>query len=190
MEPSQPSNPPPPQWEPQQQQPQWTPPPQQPAGWGGPGYGGPPPRPLGVTLAGVFLIIMGVLWLLGGAACAVGGAAIVGLGSQVQNGGGIFGAAAGIVFVLAIIAVVIGVLQIASGAGSMGGRGWARATGIVVSIVAALFSFLGACGSLTANASSDYNGTGGGIGGLVVGVLYALAAYALISARNYFAYRR
>src|SRR6188508_2878352 len=114
MEPSQPSNPPPPQWEPQQQQPQWTPPPQQPAGWGGPGYGGPPPRPLGVTLAGVFLIIMGVLWLLG-AACAVGGAAIVGLGSQVQNGGGIFGAAAGIVFVLAIIAVVIGVLQIAAG---------------------------------------------------------------------------
>jgi hypothetical protein len=190
MEPSQPSSPPPPQWDPQQpQQPQWTPPPQQPAGWGGPGYGGPPPRPLGVTLAGVFLIIMGVLWLLGGAACAVGGAAIVGFGNQLENGGGLLGAAAGVVFVLAIIAVVIGILQIASGAGVMGGRGWARATGIVVSIVAALFSFLGACGSLTATAS-DYNGTGSGIGGLVVGVLYALTAYALISARNYFAYRR
>src|SRR4051795_6207186 len=97
MEPSQPSSPPPPpQWDPQQpQQPQWTPPPQQPAGWGGPGSGVPPPRPLGVTLAGVFLIIMGVLWLLGGAACAVGGAALVGFGNQVQNGSGLFGAAAG-----------------------------------------------------------------------------------------------
>src|SRR4051795_157969 len=101
MDPSQPSTPPPqpqPQWTPEQQppqQPQWTPPPQQPVGWGGPGYGGPPPRPLGVTLAGIFLIVMGVLWLLGGAACAVGGAALVGFGNQVQNGSGLFGAAAG-----------------------------------------------------------------------------------------------
>ena len=58
----------PPAQMPPQQQPQWTPPPQQPTGWGGPSYGAPPPRPTGVTLAGIFLIVMGVLYALGGAA--------------------------------------------------------------------------------------------------------------------------
>ena len=57
-------------------QPQWTPPPQQPTGWGGPGYGGPPPRPTGVTLAAIYLIVMGVLIGLVGGCAAVGGAAI------------------------------------------------------------------------------------------------------------------
>jgi len=154
------------------QQPQWSPPPQQPAGWGAPGYGGPPPRPLGVTLGGIFLIVMGVLWVLGGAACAIGGAAIFGAGSSVGDNSGLFGAAGSIVIVLAIFGLVIGILQIAAGAGSIGGRGWGRWMGIVISII------------------NNSGGTTGGIGGLVVGVLYALTAYALISAGSYFAYRR
>ena len=59
MDPNQPAQQP--QQPPPPQQPQWSPPPQQPMGWGGPGYGGPPPRPTGVTLASIFLIVMGVL---------------------------------------------------------------------------------------------------------------------------------
>jgi hypothetical protein len=144
---------------------------------------------MGVTLGGIFLIVMGILWLLGGAACAVGGAALVGLGNQVENGTGVFGALSGVVFVFAIIALVIGILQIAAGAGAMGGRGWARAIGIIVSIIAAIFAFIGGCSAFGAS-SSGVNGGGYGIGSIVVGVLYALTAWAFIQASAYFAYRR
>src|SRR3954451_18076722 len=104
MEPSQPSSPPPPppppqqQWQQAPQQPQWTPPPQQPVGWGGPGYGGPPVRPTGVTLAAIYLIVMAILIaLVGGCAAAVGG--VVGTAdtqNQIPGLGAIGGAVAAV----------------------------------------------------------------------------------------------
>src|SRR5437763_16446616 len=105
MDQSQPPMPPPPA------QPQWSPPPQQPMGWGGPGYAGPPVRPTGVTLAAIYLIVMGVLTALVGSCAAVGG----GLLSQAANGttsSGVFGAAGGILAGLGIFIVVLGVLSI------------------------------------------------------------------------------
>jgi len=168
---------------PPQQQPQWTPPPQQPTGWGGPSYGAPPPRPTGVTLAGIFLIVMGVLYALGGAACGlVGGFAATASG---QDTSGILGFFAGLGIVFGIIALILGILQIAAGAGSMGGRGWARVTGIILSVIFAIFAILGGLGSF-----SSRDGMTTGLTTLVVGVLYALTAYALIRAGSWFAARR
>jgi hypothetical protein len=165
-------------------QPQWTPPPQQPVGWGGPGYGGPPARPTGVTLAAIYLIVMGVLIALVGGCAAIGGAALGQLGSTTTNSG-VFGAAGGILAGIGIFIVVLGILSVVAGAGALGGRGWARWTGIVISVIFAILLILGGLTSLTAQ-----NGMTGAVGSLVVGVLYALTAYALISAGAFFSYRR
>ena len=85
--------------------------------------------------------------------------------------------------VFAIIGLVLGILQIAAGAGAMGGRGFARWIGIILSIIFAIFLILGGLGGLS-------NSSSGGIGSLVVGVLYALTAWALISGGAFFSYRR
>ena len=182
MDQSQPPMPPPPP--PPPAQPQWTPPPQQPVGWGGPGYGGPPVRPTGVTLAAIFLIVMGVLTALVGGCAAIGGAAVSQIGNN-TNSSGVFGAAGGILAGIGIFIVVLGVLSIVSGAGILSGKGWGRWIGIIISIIYAILGILGGLGTLTAQ-----NGMTGGIFTLVVGLLYALAAYALIRAGAYFSYRR
>ena len=174
---------PPQQWQQPPPQQGWTPPPQQPMGWGGPGYAAPPPRPLGVTLASLFLIVMGVLFLLGGAACAVGGGAVGGM--DFPEFPGFSGAVGGALLILGIIALALGILQIAAGAGGFGGKGWARWIGIIFSIILAFFLILGGVSSMGAR-----DGAGGGITTLVIGVLYALSAWAFIQAGPWFAWRR
>src|SRR3954463_2577226 len=100
--------PPPPQWTPppqqQQPQPQWTPPPQQPMGWGGPGYGGPPPRPFGVTLAAVYLILSGlfVAGFFGGCGLLFGG-----IGTSVSGSNSTAQAIGGSILVFGIVALVV-----------------------------------------------------------------------------------
>jgi len=169
-----------------QEQPQWSPPPQQPMGWGGPGYGGPPVRPTGVTLGAIFLIVMGVLvGLVGG--CATMGGALIGSGDAQIPG---LGAVGGAVAVFGIIILVIGILQVAAGAGALGGAGWARWTGVVVSIIFVIFGVLGLVGGITS--MSDPNS--GGVGSLLFSaffvVAYALTAWAFVQANAYFAARR
>ncbi len=164
------------------QQPQWSPPPQQPAGWGAPGYGGAPPRPTGVTLASIYLIVMGVLLVLGGAACGLAGGALFGVGSG-TDATGVFGVFAGIAVVAGLIAAVLGILQIAAGAGAMGGKGWGRWIGIILSVIFAILFILGGLSALGDTASS-------GVVSLVIGVLYALCAWAYIQANAYFSFRR
>ena len=164
-----------------QQQPQWTPPPQQPAGWGGPGYGGAPVRPTGVTLAAIYLIVMGVLLALAGAACGVFGSAVGSADSQIAGLGGL---GMGIV-VIGLIILVLGIASIAAGAGALSGKGWARWTGVIISILLAVLLILGGLGSLGSS-----NGATGGITTLAIGILYALSAWALIQATAFFAARR
>ncbi len=165
------------------QQPQWTPPPQQPTGWGGPGYGAPAPRPTGVTLAAIYLIVMGVLLALAGAACGILGGAASSLGSQDTSG--LAGLLGGSLLVFGLILLVLGIISIAAGAGALGGRGWARWTGVVISVILAILLILGGITSLGAQ-----NGMTSAVTTLVVGVLYALSAYALIAAGSWFAARR
>jgi hypothetical protein len=168
------------------QQPQWSPPPQQPMGWGGPGYGGPPPRPTGVTLGAIFLIVMGVLVALVGAACGVFGGAVSTGDSQIPGLGAVGGALA----IFGIIALVIGILQIAAGAGALGGKGWARWTGVVVSIIFVIFGVLGLLGGLT----NMNNPNSGGVSSLAfsafITVAYALTAWTFVSASAFFGARR
>jgi hypothetical protein len=164
----------------EQQQPQWSPPPQQTTGWGA---GGPAPveRPMGVTLAAIYLIVMGVLMGLLGACVGLIGGAAGGLEGQMPGIGMLGGAIA----VFGIIILVLGILQIVAGAGSLSGKGWARWTGIAISVIVVVLTVLGALGSLAAGqAITDMLLT------IVIGVLYALTAWALFQATGYFAARR
>jgi hypothetical protein len=167
-----------------QSQPQWSPPPQQPAGWGGPGYGGPPVRPTGVTLGAIFLIVMGILTsLLGGCVGLLGGAASS-VDTQIPG----FGAFGGLIAVIGIIILVLGILGIVAGAGALGGSGWARWLGIIVSVLFVIFGVLSLLGSLgTLNQS-------GGITSLLFSLLltvgYALTAWAFIQANAWFSWKR
>ena len=106
------------------------------------------------------------------------------MGGQANVPSGLLGALAGLAFVGAIIALVLGILQIAAGAGGLGGRGWARWTGIIFSIILAFFLILGGVSSMTGREA------GSGITSLVIGVLYALTAWAFIQSGNWFAWRR
>jgi hypothetical protein len=168
----------------QQQQPQWSPPPQQPMGWGGPGGMGPMMRPTGVTLAGIYLIVMGVLTSLLGGCAAIGGAAFGQLGSG-TDASGAFGAFGAVLAGLGIVIAIIGILGIVAGAGALGGKSWGRWLGIVISIIFAILLILSGIGTVTAA-----DGMTSGLVSLVLGVLYALAAWALIQASAFFSYRR
>src|SRR4051812_38886669 len=95
---------------------------------------GPMPRPTGVTLAGIYLIMMGVLvaLFLGGCSMLVGG-------SAASFGGDFASVVGGSIAVFGVISLVVGILGIAAGAGAMNGAGWARWTGVIVSVISVLF---------------------------------------------------
>jgi hypothetical protein len=164
--------------------PQWAPPPQ-PAGWGGGGTA-PAERPSGVTLGSIFLIVMGVLMALGGAACGLLGGALFGGATGVGGDpAGLFGMLAGMAVVGGIIVLVIGILHIAAGAGALSGKGWARWTGIILSAIFAVLMILGGVSSL-----GQQDGMVSAIVTIVIGVLYALTAWAFVQANAFFAARR
>ena len=167
------------------QQPQWSPPPQQPAGWGTGGVA-PVERPMGVTLAAIFLIVIGALVTLGGACVALAGGLIGGAGAG-QDPSGLFGALAGMALIGGLIILVYGILHIVAGAGILGGKNWARWTGIVLAVIGVIFGVLGLVGSLGVGGGPDASGL---VIQLVFVVLYALTAWALFQATAWFAYRR
>ena len=83
------------------------------------------------------------------------------------------------------IAAALAVLGIVAGAGALGGKGWGRWIGIIISIIFAILFILGGVGTLTGS-----NGMTSGIVTLVLGVAYALTAGALIQASAFYSYRR
>ena len=159
-------------------QPQWTPPPQQPTGWGGPGYGGPPPRPTGVTLAAHLPDRDGhpdrPRWVAAQPLEAPHSAASAPEPTTAALSALIGGFIAG----LGIFILILGIVSIVAGAGALGGKGWGRWIGIVISVIFAILLVLGGLGSVTSQ-----NGMTSGVSSLVVGILYALTAYALICGR-------
>jgi len=173
------------------QQPQWNPPPQQPMGWGGPGYQGPPPRPIGVTLAAAYLLVMGlfVAGILGGCGLIVGSAIFAGAASDNQSGAGAVALGVG------IFPLIVGILSIAAAIGTFVRGGWARWVGLIASILAALY--FGAIALLffaARNLVTDQNG-GGGLGGVAIvlgaiAVIYLLCALAYLMAGRYFSNAR
>lgn len=161
--------------------PQWAPPPQQPAGWGTTDVA-PPARPGMVTYAGIFLIVMGVIALLVALLAFAGGALFAGAFQGAD--GGLF---AGIFGFLGVIILVWAIVHLLAGYGSLTGKNWGRITGIVISVIAVVIGVLGLIGVLTAGAGVDATSL---IFQIVFIALYALAAWGLIQAGAFFAYRR
>jgi hypothetical protein len=115
-----------------------------------------PARPTIVTVAGITLIVLSAFTLLIGLIMLIGvglfaGAAGAIPDSEMPGVGGLVGAFAGAVFVFMLIVIGFGVLQLISGIKVLGGRNWARITGIVVAAISALFSLGGLGGGEDAN---------------------------------------
>jgi len=172
----------PPQWSPPpQQSPQWgTPPPGQ---WGQGGYAPAPQRPVSVTLAGIYLIVMGILLaLVGGCTTLVGGGV-----SQVegQEGTGTF--FGGSIVIIGLIATILNIAGIVAGAGAIGRAGWGRWLGVVVSVILLLlFGLIGVATVIPSSDSTTNPGLGVGAFFLTLAVMYALTAWALLAAGRWF----
>lgn len=167
---------------PQPPPPQWSPPPQQQAGWAPSGYATAPSRPGGVTFAGIFLIVMGVIGLLAAALLFMGTAILGGAAGDLGEFGGVF---AGFAAFAAILSLVWGLANLLGGIGSLQGKSWGRATGIVIAVIAVIFGVIGLLGSLGAGIDASSL-----VINLVVVAAYVATAWALIQAGAYFAYRR
>ena len=102
-------------------------------------------RPGIVTAGSITLIVLGALSLLGGVLFMLGGALFAGADDSaaldVPPGmEGMAGAFAGMLIFIAILVLIYGALEIWAGINALGGRSWARITGIVLSVIgAALF---------------------------------------------------
>jgi len=170
-------------WQQAPQQPGWAPPPQQQQGWGQAGYYAPPARPMGVTLTGIFYIIVGVLLGLAGLLLLLGGSLLGGADiPELPGFGGVLG---GMLLVGGIILIIVAALFLASGIGSLQGKSWARILGIVLGVIGAVFGVLGILGGMGAGMEA-----GSLVWNIAFTALYALAAWALYQAGPYFAYRR
>lgn len=180
--------PPPPQAQ-EPQQPQWSPPPQQPApGWGAPGYAAPPPRPMGVTVTGIFFVIWGVLVSLFGVLALIGGQLFSSSDIEIPGAEGMnFGAA---ITVFAIFMLVLGVLWLASGIGVFLAKQWARIIGIILGVLGLLLFGLITFGSLSDRSTAQGDSTGAIVVFGIVTILSGVAVWALVRAGTYFAYRR
>lgn len=114
-------------------------------------------RPTIVTAAGITLIVLSAFTLLIGLIMLIGVGLFAGAAGSIPDSadmpgvGGLVGAFAGAVFVFMLIVVGFGVLQLLSGIKVLGGRSWARVTGIVVAAIAALLSLGGLGGGEDAN---------------------------------------
>ncbi|HVM24125.1 MAG TPA: hypothetical protein VM253_01835 [Candidatus Limnocylindrales bacterium] len=108
-----------------------------------------PTRPGTVTAAGIILIVLGAftlllgLLLLIGVGLFAGAAGAIPAEAEMPGIGGLMGAFAGAIFIFTLIVVGFGVLQLLSGIKVLGGRNWARITGIVVAALGALFALAG-----------------------------------------------
>ena len=144
-----------------------------------------PPRPGMVTGAGITMIVLGALIVVFGlfalvAAAFVGGAANS-INVDAPGFGNFAGAVAGVIIVFALILLAIGILDIVGGANVLGGRQWARITGIVVAVLLGLFGLA----SLAGNAS----GNGGGVIGILMLAANVFIVWALASTGGWFAAR-
>lgn len=137
-----------------------------------------------VTAAGITLIVLGALTLL----LSVFLLLVVGLFAGAAGGipeseipagmGGMIGAFAGVFIVIMLIVLAFGVLQLVSGIQVLGGRNWARITGIVIAAIAGLLALAGLGGE-----------DGGGVFNLVLAIANGFVIWALATNGSWFATR-
>ena len=96
-----------------------------------------------VTIAGVVLLILGALFTLGGVGfvlvASAGSAFVESLDPSFEDVGA---AAAGVLMAMAIFILVIGVIEIVTSVGLFIHKGWARWTGIVISVIGIILGLL------------------------------------------------
>jgi len=178
--PHEPSSPPPPMTPPA------SPPPSPPPYVAGPSpaASGTMQRPGMVTGAAITMIVLGALIVLVGLFVLIVGVFVGGAANQfnVQFSelGGMAGAVAGVIIVIALIFLAVGILDIVAGANVLGGRSWARITGIVLAVIIGLVSLSGLFG--------DRNG-GGIVLGIIVVAANAFIIWALATTGSWFAAR-
>lgn len=118
-------------------------------------------RPGMVTAGSITLIVLGALSLLGGVLFMLGGALFAGADSAdagVPPGlEGMAGAFAGMLIFIAILILIYGALEIWAGINALGGRSWARITGIVLSVIGAALFIGGLLGATEEGASPVLN---------------------------------
>jgi hypothetical protein len=138
-----------------------------------------------VTGAGVTMIVLGALIVLFGLFALVAGAFVGGAANQINSStpalGGMAGAFAGVIIVVAVIFLAFGILDIVAGANVLGGRAWARITGIVVAAVVGLLSLPGLF--------NGGNGAGGPIFSIILVAANAFIIWALATTGSWFAAR-
>ncbi len=147
---------------------------------------------VGVTIAGIILILFGLLTTLGGILLLVAGQFAGGLlpFATAEGGaeaGSVVGAVAGVITVIAIVVLVIGLLHLASGIGVLVRKEWARILGILMSVLGLLLGVLSLFGALQ---PANNVGAGDPASGLpvaiVITVAYGFALFALARGGNYF----
>ncbi len=95
------------------------------------------------------------------------------------------GALGGAIAVIGIIVIIIGVLQIVGGAGALGGRGWGRWIGIVLSVIFVRLRHPRTLG-LRWRAELSNGGTTSLVFRSILLVGYGFTAYAFLTASQYF----
>ena len=144
-----------------------------------------PPRPGMVTSAGITMIVLGALIVILGLFALLAAAIVGGAGNAINvdapGFGNFAGAVAGVIIVFALILLAIGILDIVAGANVLGGRQWARITGIVLAVLLGLFGLA----SLAGNGSSN----GSGVVGVIVLAANVFIVWALGSTGGWFAAR-
>lgn len=145
-------------------------------------------RPGMVTAGSITLIVLGALGLLiGVVVLLIGGVFASGEANEIAPElEGMLGAFGGMLIFIGILALLFGVLEIWVGINALGGRGWARMTGIVLSVIgAAMF-----VGGLIAAASGDATQEGANpILNIVFIAAYAFVIYALATGGRWFTTR-
>lgn len=142
-------------------------------------------RPGLVTAGAITLIVLGVLTVLFSLLAFLGGALFAGGGADGAAAPpgfeGMMGAFAGMLFFIAILVLVFGALQVWAGINALGGRSWARITGIVLAVIAAAL-FVG--GLFTAGGEGSNP-----ILNIVFIAAYAFVIFALASGGRWFSSR-
>ena len=139
-----------------------------------------------VTGAGITMIVLGALITLLGLFVLIAGVFVGGAANQINVStpgfNGLAGAVAGVIIVIALIFLAFGILDIVAGANVLGGRSWARITGIVV---AAIFGLLSLPGLFNGRAS----GAGSPILSIIVVAANVFIIWALATTGSWFAAR-
>ena len=124
-----------------------------------------PMRPATVTTAAIVLMVIGLLVAVLGLLIVLAGTLLSGLGGTGFSGqfANLPAAVGGIVAVVGVIFVAFGVLEVFSGIYLLAGRGWARITAIVLSVIGSLVSLGGVLDSRGAS------------GGILVPLIFLIA---------------